>query len=210
MRSMRSVETCAVLRLRMAVRRVRDVSAVLATWAWVRPETATTWMILLLIWRRTWSSAASAGERLRARASSVALRVIMGLVFGIEKFLQAFLCELGFGWGRFWCFFLERVEDEDGPVVFDDIESAVDARGIFDSEFAGTGCDGGHRTGERQGEKCAVLEVKDCAAEGDADILGEGAEGAKRSGVEDRGLHGWIVSYLGHWIKRPAGKMRAS
>jgi hypothetical protein len=78
-----------VLRLRIAVTRVREVRARRATWAWVSPLRWTTSAILELRSLRRAISAPSAGVRPKALASSAAGRAMMALDFFIWRFRKA-------------------------------------------------------------------------------------------------------------------------
>ena len=86
MRSNRSVDTSCVLRLRIAVIRLRDVSAIFAATECVRSRSATAVAILSMSTDRMSISIASSGANASARASSRAVRVVTRLAFYIQKF----------------------------------------------------------------------------------------------------------------------------
>jgi hypothetical protein len=92
--NIKSVEMSFVLRFKIAVTRVRDVAANLATSRCVNPFRATTSAILVFKSLRSSSSAPSAGVKPSAFANSLAFLAATALVFLIKQLLQPFLSQL--------------------------------------------------------------------------------------------------------------------
>src|SRR5688500_7906630 len=152
MRSNRSVETWCVLRFRIAVIRVRDACAALATAAWVRRFRRTILMISSVSAARTSISAASRGERSSAAVRSAAVRVTMGLIFFIEHLPEPTGSQCDLRLRRLLRPLLEGVEDHDATLRSDVIERAVRAGAVLHPKFLDARSDGRDRLGQWHAE----------------------------------------------------------
>src|SRR5437867_9463533 len=81
------------------------------------------------------------------------------------------------------------------------IERAINSSAVADSQLRRAWLDGRHRAGERHRQNFALLKIVDGLAKLLADVFRKGANRGPRRRMEDRRLHSFNVSYLGHGVK---------
>src|SRR2546426_1902997 len=81
------------------------------------------------------------------------------------------------------------------------IECALNSSAVADSQLCRSWFDGRHGPGERHHQKFALLKIVDGLAKLLPDVFRERTDGGPRCRMEDRRLHPFNVSYLGHSVK---------
>src|SRR5881397_1496099 len=81
------------------------------------------------------------------------------------------------------------------------IERAINSSAAADSQLRRARLDGRHGPGERHRQNFTLLKIVDGLAKLPADVFRKGANRGPRRRMEDRRLHSFNVSYLGHRVK---------
>jgi hypothetical protein len=159
--NIKSVEMSFVLRFRIAVTRVRDVPANLATSRCVNPFRATTSAILVFKSLRSSSSAPPAGVKPSAFANSLPFRAATALVFLIKQLRQPFLFQLQLiprGLGSLFCERMKHQHNSCQPRV---TKIPEDPGTIPNPQLFHSDRNRWHRPRKRHSQNVSSLQIKD-------------------------------------------------
>src|SRR5258708_3013961 len=97
--------------------------------------------------------------------------------------------------------FHECVKHQNAPRRTAVIERAINSSPVADSQLCGAWLDRRHGPRERHCKNFALLQIVDGLAKLLPDVFRERTDSSPRCRMEDRRLHSFNVSYLGHSVK---------